>query len=190
YRLGDTQFTHELEKFALNSNPGVRANTAMAIGMMGNHSGLKVLRVMANDSSSIVRLQVAASRWLLGDEGGLTDLVSGTISRYPDDQIVCILGIAAPRDPRVIEHVRDGLVSPFPEVSLAAARAAGELGSDEGYGIAMIGAKSQDARQRALAALAFGAIGRTDAQPILAKLLTDDDPDVRISAATAILELK
>jgi len=41
-----------------------------------------------------------------------------------------------------------------------------------------------------LAALAFGDIGRTDAQPILAQLLHDPDRPVRLAAATAILELK
>jgi len=36
----------------------------------------------------------------------------------------------------------------------------------------------------------FGAIGRPDAQEYLAPLLKDADPDVRLSAATALLELK
>ena len=52
----------------------------------------------------------------------------------------------------------------------------GMLGSDEGYKIAQTGAASRDARQRMLAALAFGAIGRSDAQDILRKPLSDSDP--------------
>ena len=39
-------------------------------------------------------------------------------------------------------------------------------------------------------AWAFGDIGRTDAQPILARLLKDDQQPVRLAAATAALELK
>ena len=70
-----------------------------------------------------------------------------------------------------------------------AARAAGMLGSDEGYGVAMQGEKSADPRQRALAAMAYGAIGRSDAQPRLAKLLKDVDPDVRLAAANAIMQI-
>jgi HEAT repeat protein len=74
-------------------------------------------------------------------------------------------------------------------VSLVAARAMGMLGSGAGYGVAMKGAKSVDPRQRHLAALAFGAIGRADAQPFLAPLLKDPESDVRLAAATAILQL-
>ena len=75
-----------------------------------------------------------------------------------------------------------------------AARALGMLGSDDGYGVALLGAKATDPergpRQRHLAALAFGAIGRTDAQDVLATLLKDPIPDVRLAAASAILQLK
>jgi hypothetical protein len=36
----------------------------------------------------------------------------------------------------------------------------------------------------------LGAIARTDSQDTLAPLLKDSDPDVRVAAATAILELR
>ena len=65
------------------------------------------------------------------------------------------------------------------------------VGSDAGYAIAQQGAKSKDARQRSLAALALGDIGRSDAQPTLAQLLTDrESPDVRLCAAKALLQLQ
>ena len=102
----------------------------------------------------------------------------------------CVLALAGPRDARVLQHIKGKLTSDYPEISLIAARAAGMLGSDAGYGVAMAGAKSADPRQRVLAAMAFGDIGRTDAQPILAKLLKDDHQSVRLAAATALLELK
>jgi HEAT repeat protein len=53
----------------------------------------------------------------------------------------------------------------------------------------MDGARETDPKLRVLAALALGAIGRTDEQPVLRDLLNDKDPDVRIAAATAILQL-
>ena len=37
---------------------------------------------------------------------------------------------------------------------------------------------------------ALGAIGRADAQETLATLLKDPDPDVRLAAASAILQLR
>ena len=87
-------------------------------------------------------------------------------------------------------HLVGALTSDYDEVSLIAARACGLLGSDEGMGVALQFIKSPDPRQRFLAALALGAIGRSDAQEALAGLLGDSEPDVRLAAATALLQLK
>jgi HEAT repeat protein len=89
----------------------------------------------------------------------------------------------------VLEHLRGKLISDWAEIGLVAARAMGELGSDEGYGVAVSGARSADPRQKSLAALAFGAIGRADAQTYLAPLLRDPSPGVRLASATGILQL-
>jgi HEAT repeat protein len=75
-------------------------------------------------------------------------------------------------------------------VKLVAARALGLLGSDEAYVLARDTTRSNDARQRYLSALALGAIARSDAQDTLAPLLKDSDPDVRVAASAAILELR
>src|SRR6185437_2352065 len=113
-----------------------------------------------------------------------------TLSQYHDDEMIGYLGLAWPRNTTVRQHVRAGLTGDCTEVTLVAARAMGMLGSDEGYVIAQTAAESTDSRQRVLAALALGAIGRSDAQDVLRKLLSDRDAGVRIAAATAILELK
>jgi HEAT repeat protein len=142
------------------------------------------------DPNPAVRQQVAESMWRLHDEDGLQDLIGLSLSKYPDDRMLALLAIAAPRETKVRQHVRNGLTSDWPEVSLVAARAMGMLASDEGYGVALEGARSADKRQRLLAAFAFGDIGRTDAQDELRKLIHDQDPNVRIAAAAAVLELK
>ena len=59
-----------------------------------------------------------------------------------------------------------------------------------GCGVAIANLKSRDPQIMVMAALALGAIGRTDAQPLLAPLLANPDQSVRLAAATAILELK
>jgi HEAT repeat protein len=64
------------------------------------------------------------------------------------------------------------------------------LGSDEAYSAVIEATRSPDARQRYLAAMALGAIGRADAQSALAPLFKDADPDVRLAAASAVLQLK
>jgi HEAT repeat protein len=190
HRIGDTHLSHDLEKLAANPDPRVRGNTALALGLLEEPSALRVLNGMAKDRSSTVKLQVAEARWRLHDMKGAEDLVAGTVSGYPDDQMFCVLALAGPRDARALGNVKGKLTSEYDEIALVAARSAGMLGSDNGYGVAMKGAESSDPRQRVLAAMAFGDIGRTDAQPILIKLLSDDQQSVRLAAATALLELK
>jgi HEAT repeat protein len=190
HRLGDTTLSHDLEQTALDPDPAVRARTALVLGLLGEPSGIKVLRPMRADPSPVVRVQAHESLWRLGDEEGLRSVIAGTVSGYPDDQMVSLLALAAPRDRRVIEHARAALTGDYLEVNLVAARAVGILGSDDGYGVALRGVNSPDPRQRMLAALAFGAIGRTDAQDKLGKLLKDPEPEVRLAAALALLQLK
>jgi HEAT repeat protein len=192
HRLGDQRFTKDLETTA--KDPLVwqlRAETAVVLGLLDEPTAVRVLKPMQRDAQAAVRIQVAEALWRLGDESGLKTLVSSTQSGYPDDQMIALLGLAGPRDRRVMGHLRGALTADFPEVCLVAARAMGTLGSDAGYAVAALGVRSTDARQRALAALALGAIGRSDAQAILAELLKDrDSADVRLAAAQALLQLK
>ena len=191
HRLGDTRFSHDLEKTAQDPSKYVRADTAMVLGLLGEPSALKILRQMQSDGESLVRLQVAEAMWRLGDEQGLGSLASASVSKFADDQMIATQALAGPRDQRVLEHLRGKLTSDWAEITLASARGMGELGSDEGYGVAVAVAasRSADARQKALAALALGAIGRTDAQPHLEPLLRDPNPNVRLAAATGVLKL-
>jgi HEAT repeat protein len=189
HRLGDLRLSHQLEVFSMDNDPRVRAVTAQVLGMLQEPSAVKVLQPMLQDPVPANRLQVAEALWRLGDQQGLDALIGFSLSAYPDDQIIAIIGLAEPHDDRVIGQIRADLTSDFMEVSLVAARALGMLGSDEGWNVAVPMVKSDDPRRRSLAALALGAIGRTDLQPILAPLLKDSEATVRISAATAILEL-
>ncbi|HWE95265.1 MAG TPA: HEAT repeat domain-containing protein [Tepidisphaeraceae bacterium] len=196
HRIGDTHLSHQLEKMAQDPNPVVRTHTALVLGLIGEPSALGILRVMRRDHDATVRQQAAESMWRLHDDAALQDLVGLTVSKYYDDQMFAMLALAAPRDTRIRQYLRGGLIAEsdgkntINEVPLAAARGMGMLGSDEGYGVALQGAQSPDYRSRVLAAFAFGAIGRPDSQGVLGKLLKDQDPNVRIAAAAGILELK
>lgn len=191
HKLGDTRLTHDLEKFAVNQDPQVRRNVALALGLLGERSALKILRKMRVDDDALVRQQSLEAMWRLGDQDALQGLVGLTASRYADDKIIGLLALAGPKRQSVREHVRGLLAGEdvHTEVSLVAARAMGMLGSDEGYAIAQSGAKSKDPNQRFLAAMAFGAIGRADAQDQLRKLLSDAEPNVQLAAASAVLQL-
>ena len=190
HRLGDTHLSHDLEKYARDPRKDVRGNTAMVLGMLEEPSALKVLQVLRTDPEPSVRQQAAEAMWRLGDDSGMEALIGMTVSRYPDDQLFALLALAEPRDQRVGRTIEAGLNVDYIEVQLVAARALGMLGTDEGYAVALQGAVSQDPRQRFMAALALGAIGRADTQDVLRKLLADDYESVRIAAAEAILELK
>lgn len=191
HRLGDRRLTHDLETFAVNPDPRVRRNVALALGLLGERSALKILQRMTIDEDPLVRQQALEAMWRLGDDDALQGLVALTASRYADDKILGALALAAPKRQVVREHVRGLLAGEdvHTEVSLVAARAMGMLGSDEGYKIAQNGARSKDPNQRFLAALAFGPIGRPDAQDELRKLLGDSEANVRLAAASALLQL-
>jgi HEAT repeat protein len=188
--LGHYKYSHDLEELAKDPQPSVRGTTAMVLGMIGDPSAINVLKPLRRDVYPAVRQQADVSLWQLGNSQGLSDLIGMTVSPYQDDKKVVLLGLAAPHNRNVIQHIRTSLTDDAAEVALVAARAMGMLGCDEGYGVAQRGIKSEDPRQRVLAALAFGAIGRADAQGMLRKLLTDANADVRVAAAEAILQLK
>ena len=190
HRLGDVSRSHDLEVTSRDPSPRTRGDTALVLGLIGEPSAANVLIPMLADPDPGVRLQVAEALWRLGREDGLERLVSYSVSGHADEQMIALLALAAPRDRRVLGHITGNLTSDYEEVALVAARAAGMLGSDAGYGVALKGAKSKDPRQRMLAALALGAIGRTDAQDELAQLLRDADHDVRLAAATSLLMMR
>jgi HEAT repeat protein len=191
HRLGDKQYSKDLEGTAKDPQWQVRSETARVLGLLGEPTAVRVLKPMLRDSEPSVRLQAADSLWRLGNQEGLRVLVSASASGYPDDQMIALLGLAGPKDSRVLGHLRAALTADYPEVCVVAARAMGDCGSDAGYAVAVDAAGSKDPGQRFRAAIALGAIGRSDAQPYLATLLKDkDSQDVRLSAAQAILQLK
>lgn len=190
HRMGDTRLSHDLEKTARDPNPRVREDTAFVLGLLEEPSAIKILQSMLSDSDAGVRIQVADSMWRLRDERGLEILVAGTMSNFADDNMLSLLALAGPKDRRVEEHLRGKLTDEYTEIALVAARALGDIGLDDGYGVAMNAIGSSDPRRRLLAAVALGAIGRSDAQNALAPLLQDADPRVRLAAATALLQLR
>ena len=190
HRLGDRRYSHDLEEFAVDPLTEVRGKTAFVLGRLGEPSAIALLRPMRHDADETVRIEAAESLWRLHDQKGLDDLVAYAISKYADDVILATLALAAPGDRQVIQHVRANLNDDYLEEDLAAARGLGMLGSDEGYPLAIKCVHSADAGQRSMAALALGVIGHPEARPALTELLSDPFPQVRLAAATAILELR
>jgi len=190
HRLGERQFSQYLVDASRAEDAVVRGHAALALGLTGEPSAAEVLRPMLIDKDATVRLMAAEALWRLGDEAGRKALLEWSVSAFVDDNVIATLALGAHRDPSVIAVLQGKLTDDYEEVRLAAARALGRIGSDAGYGVALRLAGAEDARQRGMAALALGDIGRLDAQPVLARLLREDpSADVRLHAAAALLQL-
>lgn len=190
HRLGDFRLSKDFEKFAASGDPSMRAETARLLGLLEEPTAINLLRSMLKDPEPGVKLQVTEAMFHLGDLSARNRILAGTLSLAADARIISLQALGLSRDKAYLPHIRAQLTSEYMEVNLAAARAAGMLGSDDGMGVALQGAQSVDARQRQMAAFALGDIGRSDAQPVLAKLLADKDGDTQLAAAGAILKLK
>jgi HEAT repeat protein len=190
HRLGNTQYSQELVVDAADNRSVIRRDAAFIMGLLNEKSAIPILeQMLRRDADVNVRLEAGEALWRLGDEKGEDVLISATISAVASDQMIAALALAEPRDSRVLGHIESMFGSNIPDVDLVAARACGMLGSDEGYAYAVKGSDSKDLREQALAALAFGDIGRVDAQPHLKKLLASDNPNVRLAAAKALIEI-
>lgn len=189
HRLGDTSRSQAMAEATLSSDPVLRANAAVALGLTDEPSAVDVLAPLLTDRDGNVALNAAEALWHLGDERGLEPLVIATVNQHADDNVIGTLGLSARSDPRVRQALRGKLTDDYVEVRLAAARALGRVGSDAGYGVAMAAIDKGNPLQRGLAARAFGDIGRRDAKAMLAPLLAADDANLRLAAATALLQL-
>ena len=193
HRMGDARHSAGLENAAIRDpQPEVRGNAAFLLGRTAAPSAAKVLRhMMSKDPSVEVRLQAAEGLWRIEQpEDAMKYLITAGLARDPSYPQLAFIALAGPGDRRIIQHVRSGLASEYPEVQLVAVRALGMLSSDEGFQAAVNATTASEARLRYLAAHALGAIGRPDAQPALRSLLRDRDPQVRVAAASAILQLR
>ena len=191
HQLGDTRYSHHFEQSAIDPRPQVRGDTALIFELIGDTSAKPQLtQMLKHDHAQNVRLQAAEALWKMGDEAGENFLIASTLSGFASDNMIALLALAGPRDRRVLGHVQGFIgYADYPQVALAASRAAGQLRCDWGVGVAESAAEKGDPMQKGMAALALGDIGRTDTQPTLAKLLDDDNPDVRVAAAAALIEL-
>ncbi len=189
HQLGNTSFSQSLARATRVSDPVVRSHAALTLGLTGDRSATRVLEPLLKDADARVRLTAAEALWQLGSDKGLSPLLGASASGYSDDSVIGTLALGSHPDQRAITSLEGKLSDDYPEVALAAARALGRLGSDRGYVVAVEHADSKLPLRRGLAAAAFGDIGRTDTQPLLDKLLDDENENVQLMAATSILQI-
>src|SRR5205807_6536048 len=139
-----THAAYARAKTARAPDKRIRDDTARVLGMLRAPSAVKIVAVLRFDPEPLVRQDASEALWRLGDDRGLQDLIGLSVSRYPDDRMLAMLGLASAHDTRVREHIRANLTNEYPEVAVVAARALGMLGSDNGYGVALDTSRSVD----------------------------------------------
>jgi len=206
HRLGHEELTGRIPTYLLHhEDVTVRRNAALVLGFLDEPGAIKVLARAMRDADEGVRKHALEAMARLGNQEARQELAFMTNSGVGSDEVFAIGALAETGDRIYLEAFRYKLrTAVHLETRLAAARALGRLGSDEGSELAMRALKTsrpfrrdpddsgagQILRARQLAAAALGAIGRSDALPACAALIGDPtDPRVQVSAARAVLEI-
>ncbi len=204
HRLGYTERTGLMPAYLLeHDDPVVRRNAALVLGLMGEPGVIKMLARAMKDADPGVRHYALEAMATLGNPEARQELVFMTSTGVGADEVFAIGALAQTGAPVYLDTFRYKLATaPHIETRLAAARALGILGNDEGFDVALRALRThrtiiddpkdhpedQVLRVRQLAAAALGSIGRTGALPVLAELMNDPaDPRVQVSAAQAIV---
>jgi HEAT repeat protein len=206
HRLGYEELTGRMPTYLLHrEDVTVRRNAALVLGFLDEPGAIKILARAMRDGDEGVRKHALEAMARLGNQEARQELAFMTNSGVGSDEVFAIGALAETGDRIYLDAFRYKLATAVHlETRLAAARALGRLGSDEGFDVAMKALKTsrpsrrdpddpgagQILRARQLAAAALGAIGRSDALPACAALIGDPtDPRVQVSAARAVLEI-
>jgi HEAT repeat protein len=206
HRLGRTDRTGELAGYLLeHKDPAVRRNAALVLGMLGEPGAVKVIAKAMKDADRGVRHHALEAMARLGNPEARQELTFLCNTGIGSEEVFAVNALAATRDPTYLDTFRYKLANArHLETRLAAGRALGQLGNDDGYGEAVktlraprpVGGDVNDPpagqvlRQQQLAALALGAIGRPAAVGPLRQVLAESpDPRVQVCAARAILDI-
>jgi HEAT repeat protein len=146
-----------------SSDPTLRGNVAMLVGLMGDASAVPMLAEQSKRSlrraspaqQAVVRVQVAEARVRLGDEGALDALRAGAFSAYDEVRILAVTALGEAEDRRMLAALQQILLTPPMQVQLAAAGTLARLGLSDGLSVALEAAAldGQAVAKRASAAL-------------------------------------
>ncbi|MAY75554.1 MAG: hypothetical protein CMJ31_12740 [Phycisphaerae bacterium] len=186
-------------------NPALRAHAAFVLGELGDDSALPLLKQAAREGIArasvnayqAMQLQIAEAMVALGDESGLQAVRAALFQSRPEG--LELTALAAQILGRVDDEAsagnliyltayeEQGRLMP-PEVRLAAARALAQMGRREGWFVADEYLQHEDPLVRALVAHVYGETRGGDELRKLQTLLEDESEDVRIAAASGILQ--
>lgn len=198
--LGDKRHSALLAQLLFDKNVVVRRNAATVLGRMGDAGAVKLLKPAIHDKDMSVRLQVLEAMALLGyNRATQLMLASYCRSVFDDECILAMMTLARVRCMDAVEPL--GYIfeqSRAPDrfgMRLVAARALAMLDDYRGRDAALTGLRYYSGRLgkastiRTLAAMALGEMEDRTLLGPLEKTLADNDPDVQIAAAAAILKI-
>ena len=206
HRLGDTDRSGLIPSLLVSSKiVAVRRNAALLLGLLGEPSAVQILAGAMRDKEESVRHHVLEALARLGNPEACRELRFMANAGVGAVEVFAINALAATRDQAFVETYQYKLATaPHIETRLAAARALGMLGIDDGYETAVIAlggrikpledVKDPVADQRLritlLAISALGEIGREEAVALLERqMIESKDPRVQTAAAGVLGQL-
>lgn len=206
HRLGETNGTGKLTSLLLDhADPSVRRNAALILGMCEQTSAIKPLARAMKDSDEGVRRHALEAMVRLGNREARQELIFMCNAGVGADETFAVNALAEVRSPLLGDTFRYKLKSgKHWETRLAAARALALLSNYDGFDETMRALKTKQfksrdrndppqqktLRIRQMATAALGVMGKEEALPTLARIMTNEaDPRLQVSAAQAILKI-
>lgn len=210
HETGQNAPLSKLSHFISSQYPSVRRNAALILRLLGDPSAIPMIIDLATRRTrkstpqqlALARIDAAQTVVELGDESEIEVIRAAAYSGYPEVRVIAILALGQLEDrimqPAVEQIMRHGMPEQAPEVSLAAAQALADMGDSSGLPLMLKYAQTQaiefDGNKypttalRAQAAAGLGYLKAPQAAQMLAKLLDDPAPQVRIAAAAEIIK--
>lgn len=196
-KIGKKQHVPQLREALKNKDQTVRANAAMLLGKLGDKTNLPALYEMMRypDSTVDTKLQAVEAIAMLGDEKIYKNkLWALLISKYADDQIIGIRGMAALNTKASRDAIITMLDHEILEVRLYAAEQLGSIGNKSGeYEVLDYFITEPDlnivSAANVHATMAIGTIGGNSLTRYLPRLLQSKSRIVKLSAAKSTLLL-
>ena len=171
----DPKLTKQLIERLKNKkgNPGIRADTAVALGNLGGPGVYEALVTILSDENELVKSMAALALGLLGDKRAVEPLIA--MLGDSSSVVVCraMTSLGKLKDTRATEPLISLLSSTNKDIQLGAIISLGELGDRKATEPLISVAKDRENQKRIHAITSLGKIGGNEAFNTLIELLQD-----------------
>lgn len=185
--LGARDSAREIAALLRDPDEGVRSQAANSLGWLSYREAASDVARLVGDSSTIVRVSIAEALGDLADRKTAKDLGKLLADADSDVQMAAIRSLSEVDPETLLEATPRLLKEPSPYVHGAVILALGTAGQDQRFVPFLSDAMGNEQTWiRALAAESSASIPAADSESMLIGLLSDKDPWVRSSAASAL----